>query len=205
MWNPFKKKVVVNKIEPDFADVSHWEKVDFGKYDKKILITKATEAESYIDPTFKDIKNKCKEKGITFGAYHFFRCNKDAVKQAEHFLKVSEETDMPPILDIESLDGASTEKCKFKIKVWLDIVEKATGKTPIIYSGHSFLAELKLDQSFSRYPLWLARYTDKTPSAPFPWKEWTIWQFSDKAEFKGIGQCDGNIYNKKVLIPQEGQ
>lgn len=199
MWNPFKKKVVVNKIEPDFADVSHWEKVDFEKYDKKILITKATEAESYIDPTFKGIKNKCKEKGITFGAYHFFRCNKDAVIQAQHFLKVSGNTDMPPILDIETLDGESRETCKKKIQIFLDIIEKATGKTPIIYIGHSFAVELKLDESFSRYPLWLARYTTTEPIPPKPWSNYWAWQYADNAPFDGVGECDGNIFGNTKL------
>ena len=195
MWNPFKKKkvVVMNKIEPDFADVSHWEKVDFNKYNKKILITKATEAENYIDPTFKSLRSECEKRNILFGAYHFFRCDKDAVKQAEHFLSFSKDLQMPPILDIETLDGQSKETCKQKIQIFLDIIEKATGKTPVIYIGHSFAVELKLDESFARYPLWLARYTTIEPIPPKPWANYWAWQFSDKAHFEGIGACDGSI------------
>lgn len=201
MW-PFKKKVQpkeeVKIIEPDFADISHWEKIDFNKYTKKLLITKATEAEGYIDPTFKNIQEECKKRGLKFGAYHFFRCDKNPIRQARHFLNTVKEFDMEPILDIESMDGQSVSVCKAAIKVWLDEVEKQTKKVPIIYSGHSFLVNLQLDESFARYPLWLARYTNIEPKAPAPWKEYWAWQFSDHAKFDGIGECDGNVFGKKV-------
>jgi len=181
-----------------FADVSHYEKVDFDLYDCKILITKATEGTSNVDSTFKSIKAQAKLKGLRFGAYHFFRCNLSAIEQAKFFLNTVGNFDLPPILDIEELNGASQEGCKQLIKSWLEYVEQKTGMIPVIYSGHSFLVELNLDQSFAKYPLWLARYTTIRPVPPAPWKEWTAWQYSDKDIFKGIGACDSNIYNGKL-------
>lgn len=192
---PVKSEITIEGLR--FADISHWEKINFSKYEPKVLFTKATEGIKNADPTFKNIQAECKARGIRFGAYHFFRNNLPAITQAKHFLNIVKEFDLPPVLDIESLDGSSTVACKQFIKSWLDYVEKETGMVPIIYSGHAFLVALELDESFARYPLWLARYTSITPVAPSPWKEWAIWQFSDKAAFKGIGECDGNIYNNK--------
>jgi len=197
MWNPFKKKVQVNnKIEPDFADISHWEKCDFSKYEKAMIITKCTEGVSILDNTYKAVKDGAKKKGIKFGAYHFFRCDKPTIQQARFFLSnIGSDVDYI-VLDIETLDGTQPTLVNQLIKPWLEYVEKETGKTPIIYSGHAFILAMKLDQSFTKYPLWLARYTNIRPEAPAPWKEWLWWQFSDKAAFKGIGECDGNVYNK---------
>jgi lysozyme len=200
MW-PFKRKPKASKagsIEADFADISHWEKINFDKYKKKLLITKATEAENYVDPTFKGIQEECKKRGLKLGAYHFFRCDKNPLKQANHFISIVKEFDLAPVLDIESMDGESVPAVKNSIKIWLDEVEKQTKMVPIIYSGHSFLVNLKLDESFARYPLWLARYTNITPTAPAPWKEYWAWQFSDHAKVDGIGECDGNVFGKKV-------
>lgn len=197
----FKKKVPaktsIPAIVPDFADISHWEKINFKLYEPKVLITKATEGLNYVDPTFRNIKAECKIREIKFGAYHFFRCNVSPINQARHYLSTVKDFDMAPILDIESLDGVAPTEVKHLIKAWLDIVELETGRIPMIYSGHSFIVSAKFPEEFSRYPLWLARYTDIVPIAPAPWKEWDIWQFSDKAPFKGIGPADGNVFKKK--------
>lgn len=180
-----------------FADISHYEKCDFSKYNCKILITKATEGTGLVDSTFKNVQAQCKLRAIPFGAYHFFRCNLPALDQAKFYLETVGTFILNPILDIETLDGVSHEECKKQIKIWLSYVELVTGKVPVIYSGHSFLVELNLDASFAKYPLWLARYTTIKPVAPAPWKEWTAWQYSDKDIFNGIGACDSNVYNGK--------
>jgi len=180
-----------------FPDVSHYEPVDFTKFKGSMLITKCTEGISYIDPTFVKVKESCKQNHIKFGAYHFFRCNKSILDQVDHYLKHLGETDLPPILDIETRDTKALDVIKMSIGLWLKTVEEKTGKTPIIYSGESFLKDLKLDDSFTRYPLWLAKYTIVEPPAPKPWSKITWWQYSDSVPFAGIGKCDGN----KIISP----
>jgi lysozyme len=205
--NIFKKKPTQLKIEQPiskettiktFADISHYEKIDFDKYQPKILITKATEGRYKIDPTFIKIQAESKRRELKFGAYHFFRCNEDALTQAKSYCAIVKEFDMEPILDIEVLDGVSHEKCKEMIKIFLDYCEAYSGKVPMIYVSHFFIVELKLDDSFARYPLWLARYTNVTPKAPAPWSEWKYWQFSDREKFEGIGKCDSNVINEQI-------
>jgi len=200
MWNIFKKKPKVETkptfAELTFADVSHWETVNFSKYDKKVLFTKCTEGVLNKDITFDKIKKESKAHGLVFGAYHFFRANLPVITQAKWFLANAGNDCDFYILDLESMDGSSVIGVKQFAKTFLEYVERETGKLPILYSGHSFIVNLQLDESFTKYPLWLARYTNDIPTAPAPWKDWLFWQFSDKMVFNGIGECDGNVYNK---------
>jgi len=204
LFNLFKKKKPIEVKgnsqagENHFADISHWESCDFNLYDKKVLFTKCTGGKGYVDPTYKRYKEECLKRGIKFGAYHFFKANLPAIQQAEHFLKnIGPDVDFL-ILDLETTDGATPEGIRQLAKAWLEYVHAKTGKLPILYSYHSFLTgSVKFDESFAKYPLWLARYANVTPTAPAPWKDWAIWQYSDKAFFNGIGECDGNVYNKE--------
>jgi len=61
-------------------------------------------------------------------------------KQAENyinFVKLSA-GDLPPALDIEVLDGASPEKLREGVQIWLSTVEKAYGVRPVIYTNQDF-------------------------------------------------------------------
>lgn len=76
------------------------------------VFMKATEGESFKDWRFKGRWKKAKKAGITRGAYHFFRPGKNAVDQAQNYIQRVGEfdaDDLPPVLDIERLDGCSIE------------------------------------------------------------------------------------------------
>jgi lysozyme len=65
-------------------------------------------------------------------------------------------------------------------KVWLNAVEAATGRVPMIYTSASFWkTNAQNVASFSRYPLWVANYKVAAPKIPPVWPNWTIWQFSE--------------------------
>ena len=187
-------------------DVSYWDAgIDWPKVRAagyRFVFAKATESVTYSDPTFPDNWNGPKTAGLLRGAYHFFRCNVDAKKQADYFINYVQSTgdlgDLPPALDLESTDGQRKDKIIPAVKVWLDRVEAAFGKKPIIYSGQYFLQD-----NFSEagggppawakdYVLWLAQYpgvpyTDgMQPVLPRGWFKWTIWQYSDKGVVNGI-------------------
>lgn len=180
-------------------DISHHNtNVDFSKIKQDFIFLKATEGETFIDSTFKSRWEEVGERGIVRGAYHFYRANKDPIKQARHFCKVVgtlKDSDML-VLDMETTDGVSASALRVGAKLFLETVEALTGKVCIIYSGHYFLVDLKLDETFKRYPLWLARYTSVTPVPPRPWTEWTFWQYSETAIVEGVGKCDVNHYKK---------
>lgn len=196
-------------------DVSHWDAgIDWPKVratGQRFVFAKATEGIVYKDDTFKDNWFGAKSAGLLRGAYHFFRCNVDAKKQADYFIDfvsaVKDNGELPPVLDLETNDGVSKEKIVPAAKIWLDRVEAAFGKKPIIYSGQYFLQDFLVQPGggpppwAKDYPLWLAQYPFQyqegtKPFLPRGWFAWTIWQYSDKGTVNGINaSVDMNLFN----------
>lgn len=167
---------------------------------------KATEGTSNTDPQFKRNWRKAKEAGIIRGAYHFFIASKDGSSQAENFVsKVGlEEGDLPPVLDIEQLNGTSAAQLRKEAKVWLDIVERKYGVRPIIYTNVDFYIK-NLGSDFDKYPLWVAHYYQ--PEQPRINRGWIFWQHSDRGRVNGIvSPVDFNVFSgdsadfKRILI-----
>ena len=196
-------------------DVSYWDAgIDWPKVratGQRFVVAKATEGITYKDPTFDDNWFGAKSAGLLRGAYHFFRCNVDAKKQADYFIDyvktVKDNGEFPPVLDLETHDGMTKEKIVPAVKIWLDRVEAAFGKKPIIYSGQYFLQDYLVvagggPPAWAKdYPLWLAQYPNQyvdgmKPFLPRGWFNWTIWQYSDKGRINGINaSVDMNIFN----------
>jgi len=196
-------------------DVSHWDAgIDWPKVratGQRFVFAKATEGINYKDDTFKDNWSGAKAAGLLRGAYHFFRCNVDAKKQADYFIDfvkaAKDDGELPPVLDLETNDGMTKEKIVVAAKVWLDRVEAAFGKKPIIYSGQYFLQDYLVQPGggpppwAKDYPLWLAQYPNQyvegaKPFLPRGWFNWSIWQYSDKGRINGINAAvDMNFFN----------
>jgi lysozyme len=135
----------------------------------------------------------------------------DAKKQADYFIDyvktVKDNGELPPVLDLETNDGVTKDKIVAGAKVWLDRVEAAFGKKPIIYSGQYFLQDYLVVAGggpppwAKDYPLWLAQYPNQyiegmKPTLPRGWFNYTIWQYSDKGRINGINAAvDMNLFN----------
>ncbi len=196
-------------------DVSHWDAgIDWPKVratGQRFVFAKATEGINYKDDTFRDNWSGAKAAGLLRGAYHFFRCNVDAKKQADYFIDfvhaAKDDGELPPVLDLETNDGVNKEKIVVAAKVWLDRVEAAFGKKPIIYSGQYFLQDYLVQPGggpppwAKDYPLWLAQYPNQfvegaKPFLPRGWFSWSFWQYSDKGRINGINAAvDLNFFN----------
>jgi lysozyme len=196
-------------------DVSYWDSgIDWPKVratGQRYVFIKATEGDSYADPTFDDNWRGAKAAGLLRGAYHFFRSNVDPKKQATKFIdyvkSMNDNGELPPVLDLETPDGQTKEKIISRAKTWLDLVEAAFGKKPIIYSGQFFLQDHFSElgggpPSWAKdYPLWLAQYPNtyvegSQPFLPRGWFKWTFWQFSEKGVINGINaKVDLNLFN----------
>ena len=195
-------------------DVSYWNAgIDWPKVratGQRFVFVKATESTAYKDPTFDDNWLGAKSAGLLRGAYHFFRCNADARKQADSFIdyvKSFNDGELPPVLDIETHDGQRRDKILPAAKTWLDRVEAAFGKKPIIYSGKYFLQDYFSETGggpptwAKDHALWLAQYPDQyvpgmEPFLPRGWFKWTFWQYSDKGRINGINSnTDLNVFN----------
>lgn len=192
-------------------DISHYDgRIDFKKVrDSGRAFAFAKCSEYTGDATFKTNKKGCKDFGILFGGYHFFHPSRDPRSQAELFLQLArpEKGELRPVLDWESTDNVPGSTDRARARLWLDTVEHAVGKPPIIYGGPYFLQALNLDASFARYPLWIAHYGTSAPLVPAPWRTWDFWQFTDKGDVPGIPAADedldlfnGSIHDLQALV-----
>jgi lysozyme len=177
-------------------DISHHnDHVDFDRLASagiSFAFVKASEGRRTKDIRYLENYRGLKSKQILRGAYHFFYPQLDPLAQANNFLRVVpslEPGDLPPVLDIEVSGEKSSSVIASGIQQWLDAVEKALGRRPIIYTGPGFWnSALAGSDAFSGYPLWVAHYTsDPAPSLPKGFPGFHFWQYSQSGKFPGIG------------------
>lgn len=163
-------------------------------------IVKATENTGYVNPYFKQDWEGIKNVGMLRGAYHYFHADTDPIAQANHFLTTMgplEENDLPGVLDLEEAMGQSKATIAQRALAWLEHVEKATGKTPILYTGPYFWDTNVAASGFTKYPLWVANYGVMCPSVPGEWQNFTFWQYTSTGPVPGVqgSNVDKNIFN----------
>ena len=187
----------VNGIDVSlFQGTVNWSEVKAS--DIVFAFAKATQGNTFIDPQFAINWQGMKAAGLLRGAYHFYESMDDPVSQAQNFIRAVgglDPTDLPPVLDIESFGGAygSTDLVT-NVQTWLDTVEKALDRTPMIYTNHVFW-DMHMNSQFGRYPLWIAEYRPRPPTLPAGWSAWTFWQSSETLTTPGvIGNVDSDSY-----------
>ena len=197
------KKYTIHGIDVSYYQGKiNWQKVKDMEDDGvkvKFAFIKATEGLLQVDPYFQRNWREAPKVGIICGAYHFFRPKRDGKTQAKFFLQVVniEKGDLPPVVDIESLDGVSPGKMRAELADFLNYVEVKTKVRPIIYSGLKFYEDY-LEEHFDEYPLWIAHYYQ--PKLRMDKSRWKFWQHSDKAKINGIGHVvDFNAFNGDSL------
>ena len=186
-------------------DVSYWQSgIDWPKVratGQRFVVIKASEGETYADPTFNDDWNGAKVSGLLRAPYCFFHPKQDPKKQADFFYNTvqaqNDRGELPPVLDLEVTDGLTRDKIIPRVKTWLDETEAAFGRKPMIYSGVSFLETNLSDLGggppvwAKDYPFWLSwypiQYTDgMSPLMPRGWFTWNFWQYSENGHLNGI-------------------
>ncbi|MDQ0931168.1 GH25 family lysozyme [Streptomyces turgidiscabies] len=151
--------------------------------------------------------------GLAVSPYHFYTgtAADTGGAQADRFIAAVRATgytgqragDLPPVFDLERMDDGSGRCPTFgtvdDAKVWLDRVEAAFGRTPIIYTQKSFLDGcLGSTTAFARYPLQLADYRQSITQPPLPngSTTWAMWQYTDAAIFPGVqAPATGDVFN----------
>ena len=160
---------------------------------------KATEGLGRVDNAFRRNWLNVKQAGIPRGAYHFFISSKSGKAQAENFIETInlEKGDLPPVLDIETANGASVEDLQQRVKDWLDIVQQFYKVKPIIYTNVDFYENF-LAGKFDDYPLWVAHYL--VQDKPRIQRNWIFWQHNEKGHVNGIdANVDFNVFNGDSL------
>ncbi len=188
-----------------FLDVSHWmgkgnletaqaqarsRGVELAAIVYKATDFTATGSSAWVDSTASHYHTEANRLGIKNGAYHWLQPKVDPTVQARYYLDKwysKNETDLPPVLDFEDRNYNTVSDYLWRSQVWLEVVERETGRKPIVYTGNIIgdVLQDKKAEFLSRYPLWLAWYSRYLPKPPAPWRNygWGAWQYSGKADF----------------------
>lgn len=173
---------------------------------------KATEGAMDQDEKFARNWSGMRSVGIVRGAYHFFRPGKDPIVQANNFLqtvKNIEAFDLPPVLDLEIMDGLSANVVIDRALKWVTTIEAKTGRKPLVYTFPVFWEDkLGNPSQFAPYPLWIANFGTKSPYVPKTWGgKWAFHQYSETGRLQGIAgdvdlnQFNGNLDDLQKLLP----
>lgn len=193
-------------------DVSHYQgDIDWAKVKAAGIVfayAKATDGDTYTDPKFHANWQGMLGAGVLRGAYHFFQTNDDPATQANHFVEAIGALgadDLPPVVDLEVSNGVyGGNSIAANLQIWLDTVESATGRTPMIYTNSGFWNKT-VSGDFSRYPLWVAEYDVSAPKIPAGWSGWNLWQYSQSGVVDGVtGSVDLDILSEPTLTQLMG-
>ena len=189
-----------------YQDNIDWEAVK-AMQDKQLKIgfafIKATEGLDRVDNGFRQNWFNAKKALMPRGAYHFFISSKSGKAQAENFIETVSlaKGDLPPVLDIESSNGASVTDIQERAKDWLVMIEKHYKIKPIIYTNIDFYENF-LDGKFDDYPLWVAHYLVK--DKPGINRNWIFWQHNEKGRVNGVdAYVDFNVFNGDSIAFQK--
>jgi lysozyme len=182
------------------VDISHWENVSnwqLVKQNQHFVGVKVTQALDYIDPKFKDEWANCKANGLKRIAYHVLDMNQDPIIQAAYFTNAIGQFDPTDAFALDweqsvnkSIDGGADACMKF-----FAAVEKVTNKPCLLYGSFAETQDMNFPPEAAQRPLWLARYGVTATVSPAPWKNWTLWQYTENGQAAGIGSCDLNYFN----------
>ena len=171
----------------------------------KFALIRATSSTNYVDPKFAEHWAGARAEGILRGAYHYLFAGQDAKKQADSFIATvgSDKGELPPIVDLEDKfnENVPNKKIISTCKEFIDIIEQAFGRKPMVYSRRTYL-EPRVSTSGKApswamdYDLWVAQYpfefnpssmpNDNMPKQPKGWKDWVFWQYSETAIVDGV-------------------
>lgn len=185
----------------DWAAVKESGKVDFA-------YARASYGASYTDPDFARNHDIAKERGIPFGAYHFWRFDADASAQANLFLSLTEKAGrlgtLLPMVDVE--EGSFTGVPQVAdviaaVRAFIAPVEAVLGKKMLLYTNYdTWQRYLANSHAFAANPLWLAQTENPDYGLYGGWPSWTLWQDSTMTVPGITGPVDRDILNGPLAL-----
>lgn len=138
--------------------------------------------------------------GILRGAYHYFHPELDVDRQAQLMIDAMSDMqpdDLPPVLDLEHTGGLGAAEIVRRARRWVDLVEAATGRQVMIYTGKYWWQDnAGSSTEFVDHPLWVPQYGPTCPDLPNPWTDWLFFQTSSTGRIDGIsGNVDLDLFN----------
>ncbi|KAF2496588.1 putative N,O-diacetyl muramidase [Lophium mytilinum] len=198
-------------------DISHYQtNVNFGaaySSGARFVIIKATEGNTYQDPSFSSHYTAATAAGFIRGGYHFARPDgASGTAQASYFVAhgggwSGDGETLPGMLDIEygptsACYGLSTSAMVSWITDFVNQYHSLTGRYPMIYSTNDWWTTCTGNsKAFSaNSPLVLARYGSSPGAIPGGWGYQTIWQYSNSYAYGGDADTfNGSLDNLKKL------
>ena len=192
-------------INPLVVDLSHWDPAD--DYDAVreagivAVIYKATEGQSYTDPTYVAQQKAAKAAGLRWGSYHFADGSNTNGQVQNYMSFACPDPDELFVLDWEDNPGGSKMSVA-QAKDWITQVENQLGRPGecVIYGGNTLKEMLNGEEFFTSRRLWLCQYGSE-PVLPEGWEEYWLWQYTDgdygpaPHAVDGIGPCDINSFD----------
>lgn len=163
----------------------------------------------YIDPTFEDNYRNAKAAGLDVGVYYYTYATSEAMADAELSLLRQavhgKELTLPVAVDVEDnkLKPMSTIDLTNLTAYALEQVEKM-GFYAQLYTYTGYKYELDMARLSSRWDVWLADYTGKTPKVDF---KYNAHQHTSEGRVPGIsGNVDLNVttLNYPRIIRKKG-
>lgn len=163
----------------------------------------------YIDPTFETNYRNARAAGLDVGVYYYTYATSEAMADAELALVREavrgKELTMPVCVDVEEnkLKPMSTLDLTNLTAYALEQVEKM-GFYAQLYTYTGYKYELDMARLSSRWDVWLADYTGKTPKVDF---KYAAHQHTSKGRVPGIsGNVDLNVttINYPKIIKTKG-
>lgn len=166
------------------------------------VIHKATQGSKSVDATFAAASTAIPAAGLLFGAYHFGTGDEEGSAQAQFFLDtVKPGAHTLCVIDYEP-NPSGTQMPLDHLFGWIETVQKATGRAPVVYGGKSALfgdVGHATHPTLAACPLWIAEYNTLAEPVGIPsqiWSTWTLWQYAENGTVDGVnGNVDRSRYN----------
>lgn len=160
----------------------------------------------YLDPTFKRNWAEAKRAGVKRGTYWFSDHNgKDPVTQAWKFWDniKNDIGEYRPTIDVEyPAKGQTKAHFNFHMRVVREF-ESISGVVPTIYTASWWWNAVTDGADYSRYPLWVAQYSQQLGALPTGWTSAAMWQYTDGGVVNGIiggVDCNKILNNDAILL-----
>ncbi len=157
----------------------------------------------YDDPMYEEYIEGAQEVGLLVGVYFYSSAITldELDEEVEYVLNRVQgySLDLPIAYDMEYyneagriIDLTQKEKTKMALRFCKNI--KAAGYTPMVYGNMSWLYEDVQFDEVSKYPIWVASYSQTCTMED----EFQMWQYSSQASVQGVdGGVDINLWLKK--------
>ncbi|MBR1466473.1 MAG: hypothetical protein IJ607_08970 [Bacteroidaceae bacterium] len=151
------------------------------------VIMKATESSDFVDDRYHFNIREAHRYGLKVGSYHFYRAHVDPELQFRNMMRNidPQQQDILPVIDVELTNGVSYDLFVSRLQRLCEMVTRAYGAKPIIYTGRNFYNKYFQSYYWNQYKFWIAAYTTNQPVLNND-QDYIMWQFTDKSRVQGI-------------------